>query len=79
MSGIAQRVRRLLRLREPESLVSGDPYERELLSHDLDAVKVDDVVSEGNGFLAPTLPEVTPDDLYHEFEHDEERPVDPAP
>lgn len=71
------RVRRLFGSGAPE-VVTGDPYERELLSHDLDAVKVDDVVSAGNGFMIPALPESTPDELYHEFEHDEERPVDVA-
>lgn len=75
---LLERVRRLFGTGAPEGVVTGDPYERELLSHDLDAVKVDDVVSAGDGFMTPALPESTPDELYHEFEHDEERPVDVA-
>jgi hypothetical protein len=55
-----------------------DPYERQILDHNLDAVKADSFAAAGDGVM-PVLPEATADELYHEFEHEQERPPDPSP
>lgn len=76
---ILNRIRALFGAGPPKVVEARDAFERELLTHDFDAVKSNGFVSAGDGAAAPTLPEVTPDEIYHEFEHDEERPRDQAP
>lgn len=64
---------------EQEVTAAHDELEREILRHEMSGVKDDTFVAGGDGFVAPTMPEATPRELYEEFEHDEERPVDRAP
>jgi hypothetical protein len=53
--------------------------EREVLEGRIDDWREDVFVAGGNGAIAPSLPLSTPEDLYEGFEHDLERPADPAP
>lgn len=63
----------------PALPVSHDPFEAEILAHDVEAVDADTFAAGGNGVVVPTLPEATPSELYSEFDADLERPVDEAP
>jgi hypothetical protein len=64
---------------EQEVAGAHDPLEREILRHEMSGVKDDTYVAGGDGLVAPNLPEATPREVYGEFEHDEEPPVDRAP
>ena len=65
--------------RDIESHRDPDRLERELIEQDIDAYKEDVFAEAGNGSVAPTLQPALPSELYEDFEHDEERPRDPAP
>jgi hypothetical protein len=66
-------------VQEQEVAAAHDELEREILQHDVSGVKDDAFVGGGDGLVTPGLPEATPREVYREFEHDEERPVDRAP
>ncbi|MGE5689251.1 MAG: hypothetical protein ACM33B_01720 [Pseudomonadota bacterium] len=56
-----------------------DEAERELLEGRIDDWREDVYVAGGDGAIAPSLPEGTPEGLYEDFERDAERPPDLAP
>jgi hypothetical protein len=63
----------------PALPLSHDPFEAEILAHDVEAMDADTFAAGGNGVVVPTLPEATPSELYSEFDADQERPADEAP
>jgi hypothetical protein len=65
--------------RERERAEAEEEYERELVAHDVGAVREDTFVASGDGAATPGLPTTTPRGIYHEFERDEEEPADTAP
>jgi hypothetical protein len=71
-------VDRLLGRRRPHPEVH-EEAERERLEGRVDDWREDVYVAGGDGGVAPALPETTPEGLYEDFEHDSERPPDPAP
>jgi hypothetical protein len=56
-----------------------DDVERERIEQDYQAEKDDVAAAEGTAPGTPTLGPGTPDELYEEFQADQERPPDPAP
>jgi hypothetical protein len=56
-----------------------DDVERERLEQDYQAKKDDVAAAEGTGMGMPIVGPGTTEQVYHEFQSDEDRPADPAP